>query len=61
MSNLLLNEDQLKQRDISFYKINRGGDITYHGPGQLVVYPILDLDHFFRYTSLFEIFRRSRN
>ena len=47
MSNLLLNEDQLNQKNISFYKINRGGDITYHGRGLLVVYPILDLDHFF--------------
>tara|TARA_R110000751_G_scaffold39467_2_gene93728 strand:+ start:18851 stop:19549 length:699 start_codon:yes stop_codon:yes gene_type:complete len=47
MSNLLLNEDQLKEKGASFYKINRGGDITYHGPGQLVGYPILDLDNFF--------------
>ncbi|WP_339877018.1 lipoyl(octanoyl) transferase LipB [Olleya marilimosa] len=47
MSNLLLNEDQLKEKGATFYKINRGGDITYHGPGQLVGYPILDLDNFF--------------
>ena len=46
-SNLLLNEEQLKQKDAVFYKINRGGDITYHGPGQLVGYPILDLENFF--------------
>lgn len=45
--NLLLNEVQLKQKDAEFYKINRGGDITYHGPGQIVGYPILDLDNFF--------------
>ncbi|MGR3811393.1 lipoyl(octanoyl) transferase LipB [Jiulongibacter sp. NS-SX5] len=44
---LLLDEKGLKQKEASFYKINRGGDITYHGPGQLVVYPILDLDNFF--------------
>ncbi|MEY8847800.1 lipoyl(octanoyl) transferase LipB [Psychroserpens sp. XS_ASV72] len=47
MSNLLLNEEQLKEKDATFYKINRGGDITYHGPGQIVGYPILDLDNFF--------------
>lgn len=47
LSNLLLNEDQLKQKQANFYKINRGGDITYHGPGQLVGYPILDLENFF--------------
>jgi lipoyl(octanoyl) transferase len=47
LSNLLLTEEQLKQKGATFYKINRGGDITYHGPGQLVGYPILDLDNFF--------------
>lgn len=47
MSNLLLNEEQLTQKGATFYKINRGGDITYHGPGQLVGYPIIDLDNFF--------------
>lgn len=44
---LLLDEAGLEQKDATYYKINRGGDITYHGPGQLVVYPILDLDQFF--------------
>ena len=46
-SNLLVSEDELKAKNATFYKINRGGDITYHGPGQLVGYPILDLDNFF--------------
>ena len=45
--NLLLNAEQLSEKEAVYYKINRGGDITYHGPGQLVVYPILDLDYFF--------------
>ncbi len=45
--NLLLNETGLADNNANFYKINRGGDITYHGPGQLVAYPIFDLDHFF--------------
>ena len=45
--NLLINEESLKTRGVAFYKINRGGDITYHGPGQIVGYPILDLDNFF--------------
>lgn len=44
---LLLDESSLKENNASYYEINRGGDITYHGPGQLVVYPIFDLDHFF--------------
>ena len=45
--NLLLSSEEVKSKEASFYKINRGGDITYHGPGQLVVYPILELDQFF--------------
>lgn len=46
-SNLLLSEKQLESKGATFYKINRGGDITYHGPGQIVGYPILDLENFF--------------
>ncbi len=47
INNLLLNEPELTEKGATFYKINRGGDITYHGPGQIVGYPILDLDNFF--------------
>ena len=47
LSHLLLTEKQLESKGATFYKINRGGDITYHGPGQIVGYPILDLDNFF--------------
>ena len=43
----ILNQDFLKKHEIEFFKINRGGDITFHGPGQIVGYPILDLDNFF--------------
>ncbi len=46
-NHLLLNEQQLIDKNAEYYKINRGGDITYHGPGQIVGYPILDLDQFF--------------
>ena len=46
-NHLLANDAFLKEKEASFYKINRGGNITYHGPGQIVGYPILDLDHFF--------------
>ncbi|MBJ7880222.1 lipoyl(octanoyl) transferase LipB [Gelidibacter salicanalis] len=57
-SHLLLNEEQLTQKGATFYKINRGGDITYHGPGQVVGYPILDLENFFtdihKYLRLLE-------
>lgn len=45
--NLLLDETGLSEKGATYYKINRGGDITYHGPGQLVAYPIFDLDYFF--------------
>jgi lipoyl(octanoyl) transferase len=45
--NLLVSEDYLAKINATYYKINRGGDITYHGPGQIVGYPILDLDNFF--------------
>ena len=58
LSNLLLNEKQLAEKGATFYKINRGGDITYHGPGQIVGYPILDLENFFtdihKYLRLLE-------
>lgn len=56
--NLLIPEAQLEAIDAKFYKINRGGDITYHGPGQVVGYPILDLENFFtdihKYLRLLE-------
>ncbi|MEE9437730.1 MAG: lipoyl(octanoyl) transferase LipB [Saprospiraceae bacterium] len=47
IDHLLLDESGLKSKEVEFYKINRGGDITYHGPGQLTGYPIFDLDEFF--------------
>ena len=47
IENLLVDEKVLSEKGAKFYKINRGGDITYHGPGQIVGYPILDLDNFF--------------
>jgi lipoyl(octanoyl) transferase len=56
--NLLLDDSGLERYQATYYKINRGGDITYHGPGQLVGYPILDLDNFFtdihKYLRLLE-------
>lgn len=58
IENLLLDEQGLIDHYAQFYRINRGGDITYHGPGQLVAYPILDLDNFFndihKYLRLLE-------
>lgn len=58
IKNLLVNEEQLVEKQATFYKINRGGDITYHGPGQVVGYPILDLENFFsdihKYLRLLE-------
>lgn len=58
MKNLNVKQDVLNEKQISFFKINRGGDITFHGPGQLVGYPILDLDYFFtdigKYLRLLE-------
>ena len=58
IENLLISEEKLKAIDAKFYKINRGGDITYHGPGQIVGYPILDLENFFtdihKYLRLLE-------
>ncbi len=47
ISNLLISEERLAEINATYYKINRGGDITYHGPGQIVGYPILDLENFF--------------
>ncbi|TXH30986.1 MAG: lipoyl(octanoyl) transferase LipB [Cyclobacteriaceae bacterium] len=56
--NLLLKKDDLHTIDATYYHINRGGDITYHGPGQLVVYPVIDLENFFtdihKYMRLLE-------
>ncbi len=53
ISNLLIDKDELIKREIEFFKINRGGDITYHGPGQIMGYPIFDLDNFFTDINLY--------
>tara|TARA_B100000214_G_scaffold169708_1_gene121977 strand:- start:452 stop:1162 length:711 start_codon:yes stop_codon:yes gene_type:complete len=53
VSNLLIDKNELTKREIEYYEINRGGDITYHGPGQIMVYPILDLDNFFTDINLY--------
>jgi len=53
ISNLLIDKEELIKREIEFFKINRGGDITYHGPGQIMGYPILDLDNFFTDINLY--------
>tara|TARA_B100001564_G_scaffold15331_1_gene11865 strand:+ start:87 stop:803 length:717 start_codon:yes stop_codon:yes gene_type:complete len=53
ISNLLIDKKELIKREIDFFKINRGGDITYHGPGQIMGYPIFDLDNFFTDINLY--------
>jgi len=53
ISNLLIDKEELIKREIEFFKINRGGDITYHGPGQIMGYPIFDLDNFFTDINLY--------
>lgn len=45
--NILISDHEMEERGVSFYHIDRGGDITYHGPGQLVAYPVIDLEHYF--------------
>lgn len=57
--NLLLDQQGLANAEAEFYKTNRGGDITYHGPGQLVGYPIFDLDYF--YTDIHKFLRELEN
>ena len=47
MEHVLLSDDEIRQRGIAFYPTNRGGDITFHGPGQVVCYPIIDLEHWY--------------
>lgn len=47
MAHFLLNNTELEQKKVDFFETNRGGDITYHGPGQIVIYPVLDLENFF--------------
>tara|TARA_B100000989_G_scaffold264042_1_gene216264 strand:+ start:1336 stop:2049 length:714 start_codon:yes stop_codon:yes gene_type:complete len=53
ISNLLIDKNELIKKKIEFYKTNRGGDITYHGPGQIMGYPIFDLDNFFTDINLY--------
>lgn len=55
-THLLMSEERLSEINATYYKINRGGDITYHGPGQLVVYPILDLETYF-FTDIHKYMR----
>src|SRR5690554_4772907 len=55
-THLLLSEDRLEEIQATYYKINRGGDITYHGPGQLVMYPIFDLETYF-FTDIHKYMR----
>jgi lipoyl(octanoyl) transferase len=56
--NLLVKKEDLPEIDASYYHVNRGGDITYHGPGQLIVYPVIDMENFFtdihRYMRILE-------
>jgi lipoyl(octanoyl) transferase len=49
-NHLLINDDELGKKEIEYFEIDRGGDITYHGPGQLVVYPIFDLNNYYKDT-----------
>ena len=57
-NNLLIDKNFIERENLDFYKINRGGDITYHGPGQIIIYPIIDLENFFtdihKYLRLLE-------
>ena len=53
INNLLIDKNELSKKQIEYFKINRGGDITYHGPGQIMAYPIFDLDNFFTDINLY--------
>ena len=62
IENLLIDEAALAKKGATFYKINRGGDITYHGPGQIVGYPIIDLEKLlYRYSQVFAFVRRGNH